>query len=677
MKKSRVKAAPQGKGHRFLLPILALWGMALIAYSNSFQARLVYDSDANITQDSRVWTASAENVKALLTQDYWYRTRSSGLYRPLTKLSYLFNYAVLGDGRNPAGYHWINFALHAANMSLAFFLGLFLWEDRTKAFAAAAVWGLHPVLTEAVTNVVGRADLLATFGVLAGLLCHIRASGASGRRKAGWVSGLVCAAFLGLFSKESAVVLVAAMAIYDFTYRNGAPWRARFPSYVALALPFSIFLLARRLVLGRLYDLGFGFVQNPMVGEDFWTARLTALKVLGKYLWLLVWPSRLSCDYSYNQIPPGNWQAWAAVAACAGVAAIAIAHYRRNKPLFFWVMLFFAAMAPVSNLVIQIGTIMAERVLYLPSLGFAGGLALAIYALGARWPRARWMAPAALAVICCAYGARTYARNFDWSDEQSLWASAVQTCPDSYMTHIGLATSRMNLKGVDPESVNAELDRGLSILAPLPDGKNTSVPYAFAGAWYRARGDALAPSPAASLWYQQALATLLRGRRVDLVLSERIRRLNAARGKTLPYYSPQPTLYLELGRVYLRLGQPREALDALGYGRRLTTQPEFSHEMSNAYLALGDAHQAAIALQEGSLLAPAEVRFAPELASAYKLVDPQGCAVVSRGKQTMLNRDCPLVRADTCTAAENVARMYLEAGQPAQAAEVKRTGCRE
>ena len=113
------------------------------------------------------------------------------------------------------------------------------------------------------------------------------------------------------------------------------------------------------------------------MGAGFWTARLTAVKVIGKYLWLLLWPSRLSCDYSYNQIPLftwGDWKALAAVAACVALAAVAIVCYRRSKPVFFFIAFFFAALAPTSNLAILIGTIMAERFLYLPSIGFAGCL---------------------------------------------------------------------------------------------------------------------------------------------------------------------------------------------------------------------------------------------------------------------------------------------------------------
>jgi hypothetical protein len=110
------------------------------------------------------------------------------LYRPLTTLSYLLNYSVFRNGAHPTGYHWVNFALHGLNVALVYALGLLVFCAEGPALALAAIWGLHPLLTESVTNFVGRADLLAALGVLAGLLCYARARQAVGRRKLTWLA---------------------------------------------------------------------------------------------------------------------------------------------------------------------------------------------------------------------------------------------------------------------------------------------------------------------------------------------------------------------------------------------------------------------------------------------------------------------------------------------------------
>src|SRR5581483_3309327 len=143
---------------------------------------------------------------------------------------------------------------------------------------------------------------------------------------------------------------------------------------------------------------------------DFWTSRMTAIKVLGEYVGLLLWPARLSADYSYNQIPlfAGNlarWEDGKALIALVGLLAAAgfwIMAYRRRKILFFAIGFFFASIAPMANLAIVIGTIMGERFLYLPAVGFV----LAVVWAAREYAGARAVKIAA-AVVLLALVART------------------------------------------------------------------------------------------------------------------------------------------------------------------------------------------------------------------------------------------------------------------------------
>src|ERR1039457_840609 len=146
--------------------LLAIWGLVLVAYSNSFQGALVFDSASVIGRDPRIREASFENIESILTGGYAYVSSTTGLYRPFATFSYLLNYAVLGNGPRPVGYHWVNFVLHEVNVTLVYALGVLIFSEAAPALALAAIWGLHPLLTESVTNIVGRADLLAALGVL-------------------------------------------------------------------------------------------------------------------------------------------------------------------------------------------------------------------------------------------------------------------------------------------------------------------------------------------------------------------------------------------------------------------------------------------------------------------------------------------------------------------------------
>jgi tetratricopeptide (TPR) repeat protein len=454
------------RGHAWR--VLALWVLIFAAYSNSFQAGMLFDSAGVIGEDPRIRGATLQNMHAILNGPYWYINSGAGLYRPLTTLSYLLNYTVLGNGTRPVGYHWVNLAVHATNVPLVYALGLVIFEESMPAVGLAAIWGLHPLLTESVTNVVGRADLLAAFGVLLGLLSHARGV-LTGKVRVAWLAVLAAGQTIGLSSKENAAVLPGLMLLYDLTWSERSTWRRRLPSYAAVALPIAAFFYLRG---------GFGthmlieFTENPLVSAGFWSARVTAVKVIGELMWLFAWPAYLSADYSYNAVPIFGWRlsewedvkALIALAACAGAVVLSVLLVVRGrdttrgtaKALLFFLLFFFIALSPTSNLIVLIGSIMAERFVYLPSFGLAGCVIAAVRMLNAR---SAWTA---LGLVCLAFAARTYARNFDWQDDRSLWSSAVNVYPESARPHYNLATALAKKPAQLPEAI-AEFEAALRI----------------------------------------------------------------------------------------------------------------------------------------------------------------------------------------------------------------------
>src|SRR5262249_37194330 len=147
-----------------------------------------------ILQDTRIHELTAANIKLILTHSYWWPYAETGLYRPVATLSWLLNYAILGSTDHPASYHWINLLLHAGNTLLLFALARRLASDgrlsMVQAVLIPAPWAVHPILTESVTNIVGRADLLAGATMLAGLLIHLRSMETSGWARARWLTAL-------------------------------------------------------------------------------------------------------------------------------------------------------------------------------------------------------------------------------------------------------------------------------------------------------------------------------------------------------------------------------------------------------------------------------------------------------------------------------------------------------
>jgi tetratricopeptide (TPR) repeat protein len=619
LRRASQTVAPDRGWRRHAWRLLALWALVLAAYSNSFQAGLVLDDPMVISQDARIQAVTPENLRLILTEQYWHGSTAYGLYRPLTTFSYLLNYAVFGNGTHPAGYHWVNLALHGVNVSLVYLLGILVLGAPAPAFAMAALWGVHPLLTESVTNIVGRADLLAAFGVLAGLLCYVKSATALGRRKLLWMAAMLIAQAVGIFSKENAAVLPGIMLLYDLTWRKRTAWRGRALAYAALLLPLAAFFYLRGTfpmhILAR-------FSENPLMSAGFWTARLTAIKVIGKYLGLFVWPARLSADYSYNAVPLFGWHLadWEdaktlmALAVCLCAAVLAVRWYRTRKPLFFFLAFFFVALVPTSNLVVLIGSIMAERFVYLPSIGLAGCVVAAICTLGRQVSRQRLFtmrtARIALGFLCFAGAVRTYARNFDWLDDRSLWTSAVNACPGSAKAHYNLGNIAKELPGGLPDAI-AQYESALRI---EPD-------YALA---HNNLGLALVDSGGP---VQQAVAEYEAALRIDPDFAEAHNNLGNALTR-LPGRLPDAIAQYEaalrinpnyaeahynLGTIFLQL--PGRLPDAIAqYEVALRIAPEYAQAHANLGLALansGGRLQEAIAQYEAAL------RIDPGLAEAH------------------------------------------------------------
>jgi len=631
--------------------VLALWIALLAAYSNSFSAGLIFDNAAVLLKDPRIRAATSENLHLIWTREYWYPEAANGLFRPLTTLSYLFNYAILGNGGQPAGYHWVNYLLHAMNATLLYLLGLGIFRKIAPALWLAAVWALHPVLTESIVNVVGRADLLAGWGVLAALLCHIRAAEAAPGTRGQWIwaGGVALATAIGIFSKESAAVVVGVALLYDLAFPSKVAWRSRWPGYAAMALAGLLYLAARP----RMQPPQFPFTDNPILGAGFVAGKLTAMKVLGKYLGLLFWPAHLSPDYSYRAIPLfsgalNSWEDWKAVvglAVCLAALAVGFYGWRRNRPLFFFVLWFFLAIAPTSNLVVQFGTIMAERLLYLPAIGFAGCVVVALVAATARFEGKvpAYAAPALVTALCLALAARTFARNLDWQTERSLWSNAVESVPDSYKAHMTYAGTSLPL-----DDTLREIDTALRIVDEVPDPLSTPIPYINAGEWYRQKGETLArTSPAESAaWYRKSLEALQHGQRIVSAIRQVFPQLNE-----------------QLGRTYLRLGDFPNAASSLDQAVRWHVNLDLIHALSSAYDQMGDPARAEVALLEGLVVDPKAAKFVAELIDLYHRHNPGSCAVATNGGQSTLDPNCPLVHEQLCRAAGNLLDIYVAGGR--------------
>ena len=660
-----------------LLVALGLCLLTLAAYSNSFGAGFAMDNRGLILQDARVHAATAENLDLIFGHTYWWPYGESGLFRPLTTLSYLFNYAILGNGDHPAGYHWINFLMHAANVLLVYALGLRLAGWRPAAWTAA-LWAVHPVLTESVTNMVGRADLLAGMAVLGGWLLYRKSAESSGWRRWAYLGALSATTAIGVFSKESAVTVLPVIVLYEAIW-----WKERRQALglvrgsIAMLIPIQAMLYQRAAVLWSSTATTFPFYDNPIVGAGWVTGRLTALKVMGKYVALLFWPARLSCDYSWAQIPlaggsAADWLAWMALAAALAAGVLL---WRGNRLALYLAGAAVLVFLPTSNLLFPIGTIMAERFLYLPAIAFAAGVVAAVGAAGKRVGDAR-LAPALLGLIVVACAARTWARNLDWQDDLAVGKAAVEASPGSFKSHKLLAYA---LHEADPGHANIdrvieEAEKGLVPLSALPDSRSNADSYRRTGGYYAERGESLRQSGAAGsdaagsdAAYRRALELLLRSRAIA-----------TAQTKGAGDLARFADLALRISEVQRRLGDGGQALEAAVEGRRMEPgNTEIHHQIAAILLDQGRADEAAAALMEG-VLVTTDTGLRNELLRLYQGgLDRLGCATMPVQGNTALNPACDIVHRHLCAASAGTIRLRLETGRPDLAETMKQTALKE
>lgn len=401
--------------HGLLIGLL-LCALTLLVYSNSFRVPIIFDSKGLLLQDPRIRAATSENVALILKHTYWWPFGEAGIYRPVTTLSYLFDYAILGDGDQAAGYHWVNLALHMVNVLLVFALSRKLLGQLEPSALLAALWAVHPASTESVTNIIGRPELLAAMATLGGFLMYVRSTETTGTGRIAWLVGLGTVTAAGVYSKENAVMITGVIALYELACLGRRRWFDFLSGCVATGIPIAGMLVQRASVLAGSAPAEFPFTDNPIADAGFWTGRLTALKVMAHYLVQAVWPWRLSIDYSYAQIPlvsgrAGDWIFVAVTLLAAGLVGLR----RWNRTAFFLASFALIVLLPTSNLLFPIGTIRAERFLYLPAVGLLGCVVMAAYALGSRM-RSPLVAPTLILVMTAGFAVRTWERNAEWRE---------------------------------------------------------------------------------------------------------------------------------------------------------------------------------------------------------------------------------------------------------------------
>jgi uncharacterized membrane protein len=402
---------------------------AVLPYLNTLNADFTFD-DYGLVIDNPVLPSSATPRAILLRPSC-----TGGLYRPVTMLTYAVNRYTGGDR---FAFHLTNVLLHALASAVVLFLALELLQSPFGALVAGVVFAVHPIHTEAVASLAGRAEILAAAFVGVALLFSVYADQTHGSPVSALGTISLVAFSLALLSKESAVTAIPLMMLILY-------WRgSRVGRILRRAVPYIVvcafYLVARLAIVGSVtLPEKPQFLDNPLAYASVFERLGTALVIIWSYVSTLIMPLRLSADESFDQIPVvhsiSDGRFIIALLMLVATGATLVVNRKRLAPVTWGALFAAAAMSVTANVLIPIGTIKAERLLYLPSVGFcvaAGWLAQRYKRSSESWhavPRSLGI------VVLIALAYRTWARNADWYNNFNLFTSTVEASPNSARAH--------------------------------------------------------------------------------------------------------------------------------------------------------------------------------------------------------------------------------------------------
>ncbi|XP_054974243.1 protein O-mannosyl-transferase TMTC1 isoform X1 [Sorex araneus] len=453
-----------------------LAGASCLCYGRSLRGEFVHDDVWAIVNNPDVRPGGAARG-SLFANDFWGRgmadSGSHKSYRPLCVLTFRLN--VYLTGMDPFYFHAVNVVLHwLASVALMHACDTAVFRDPARAFLAALLFAVHPVHTEAVAGIVGRADVLACLLFLLAFLSYDRGvAGAS-------PGCLLLSLWLGtcaMLVKETGITVFGVCLLHDLfslahTHQEPAPaGGARSPllalrpflKRAALVVSYVTVLLGLRLwIMGGSLPL-FSEQDNPASFSPYLLTRfLTYCYLLAFNAWLLLAPVTLCYDWQVGSIPlvESLWDArnlasllLALALGALGLHCLAACKRLEHRETLLGLLFLVLPFLPASNLFFRVGFVVAERVLYMPSMGYCILLVHGLSRLSAGLPRAGAALTVCTLLLLLLFSWKTVKQNEVWLSREALFRSGVQTLPHNAKVHYNYANFLKD-QGRDREAVH-------------------------------------------------------------------------------------------------------------------------------------------------------------------------------------------------------------------------------
>ena len=379
--------------------------------------------------------------------------------------------------------HFVNVFLYAVCVLLLYvFLMHFLpLINRDVVFLSVVLFSLHPLHSEVVANIKSRDEILSLIFIV---LTFIFAFRYSKTRSVFDLTFFTLSSLLALLSKEYALLLLPIILLVKYIHDSFLNKKVLFPLVFTYLLALSVYLLLRFSAVtstGNSELFRNNLISNPYLLATPVQEIASKFMVVFKYFQLFVYPSALSCDYSYNSIPYsdfGSVGSLAGVVIAFSLLVLSIYFVIRKNILgipFLIIVLFFV---PVSNFFIDIGAVMGERLFFHASLGVCLLLTWPIGKISKieRFQNGFFLIlfRSVMVLILACYGFLTFTRNKDWHNNESLFSADVKKYSENIVLLAGQADNYYRVavdcadfemkKSIVNKSIEL-IDRGLQINA--------------------------------------------------------------------------------------------------------------------------------------------------------------------------------------------------------------------
>jgi protein O-mannosyl-transferase len=328
-------------------------------------------------------------------------------------------------GLHPFAFRIINILSHLGCVILIYTL-IALSMKKQIAFIAAALFAVHPLLTESVSWISGGLYSLYAFFFLLSFLYYLFSKN---NQKYFYYS--VAFFILALFSSEKAIVLFLVFPLYEFALGDlKLNWKKALPYFavgVVMALLFVTKIGTRVSdVESMSYQQGGGGLYNPLMQIPV---------AIGSYIGLMFWPAKLTLYHTEMSFGRGIFSLM--VVTVLVYLGLLIYTYRKNRVVFFWLLFFVVTLLPTLT-PFKISWIVAERYVYLGTLGIIIPVAMLFDKLLETNENGKMVGYFALILIVASLSVRTIIRNRDWQSEDTLWIATGQVAPSGQNIHNNL-----------------------------------------------------------------------------------------------------------------------------------------------------------------------------------------------------------------------------------------------